>query len=402
MVSKLLGLSLMAQLIPLFSILYLAKIVSVEDIGSFSFFFSISSIFSTFLSLKLENSFVLIKKPEERISMLNGILVISVIITLICYLFLFVVHFSNVYIPKLGSLIFLIPIYAFISNTFIVFNEIVLSRANLTQFGKNKILFSFTSNSIMIIFVHLHIKNGLIYGSFFGMLLALFIIGSKVFRIKYFIDYLFNMRCNMLLIFDYINFVKFYLPGQFINTLAGHLPSLIITNLYGVKFNGYYAMCERILGSGYTLFSGVLRDFYKGQLSSVLLKIDSQRIFNDVLKVSALVSISSIVLYFSFSKYLVNMFLGADWFDMLFFSDRLVFVYALSLITTPIAFIMVYSNKQKIDLYWQLSQLFIISIISGFSIAYLDIYEFLIAYVIVKLLSYVLQFYLSVNYQKSL
>ena len=90
-ISRLLGLSFISQLIPLITILYLSKKVSVAEIGYFSFFYSCSSIFSIFFSLKLENSLTQIKRVSRQVLMLQGITFFSILALLFFYFILYVV-----------------------------------------------------------------------------------------------------------------------------------------------------------------------------------------------------------------------------------------------------------------------------------------------------------------------
>lgn len=190
-------------------------------------------------------------------------------------------------------------------------------------------------------------------GAIFGMLLAqqrlslvrANMIGETAFSM---LDFLYRQR----------RFPMLALPADLVNTVAAQLPLVIVANRFGADIAGLLALTLRIVGAPIGLLgASVLDVFRRRSASSYALRGECQKEYIETLRILAIGSgLVVIVLLLTAEQAFVLAF-GEIWRKSGTFATWLMPMFALRFVASPLSYMFYVTNKQHLDLIWQIALL---------------------------------------------
>lgn len=366
------GGSSVSQLIPILLSFFLTRIYTPEDFGILSNFTSIMGFLVVFMLLKFDMAIVLPKK--------DGIAANLVVLCFVIGLFFFVIftilfYFFKTPIYNLFNInsnqkfLLYIPFAALIFSFFTIINEWFVRREFFSSLILNKIV-----NNSMITFVSAGIpyimsRNlGLIKGQIIGQMIAVVFGAYVIFKRDASYFKFVDLRIIKKLFFKYLNFAKFNIPGQFLNTLTGQITILYLTSQFGLKVVGLYALTDRIMGVPLSFIGNAIRDVFK-QKAAIDYRNNGEckEVYMKTTFFLFLIVIIPMILISLFAPILFELLFGKKWMLSGVYAQILFGAYLLSFITMPTGWLFVIAERQKLDLIWQVIFLAIIIISLLFS-----------------------------------
>ena len=263
-IAKLLSANVVAQMIGLIVYPILSRIYAPEDFGLMNLFLSISGILVILSTAEYYNAIVLPKKDTEGIWVVylcTCILLLVVGITGIS------VFFSNEIAllfntPALANYYWLLPISILITGGWNILNYWYIRHTQYSSISKYQLSQSTLSAVAKIGFGHAGIlQGGLIYSMVIAPMLSLIIRLTELYRSGITNQLLHPSWNNIKTIAQrYKKFPLFSLPRSFVNMLAGHLPVLLLTPLFGSEYIGWWSMALLL---GFTPISMITRSIYQ-------------------------------------------------------------------------------------------------------------------------------------------
>jgi O-antigen/teichoic acid export membrane protein len=199
----------------------------------------------------------------------------------------------------------------------------------------------------------------------------------------------------------HINFSKFIIPAQFINTIAGQAPIFILTSQFGLTEAGLLAFTNRILGVPMNFIGNAFRDVFKQRAALDYKKngncID---IYKKVTFTLLGISIIPFVILFITAPFLFSFFFGEEWYQAGVYARVLCVMYFISFVSMPTGWIFVIAEKQKLDFLWQIIFLIftIVPLIIGVILK--DVFMTIVFLGIGRSISYTIQLFMTYRLAK--
>lgn len=275
--AKLLSANVVAQVIGLIVYPILTRIYSPEDFGLLNLFLSISGVLVILSTAEYYNAIVLPKKDKEGV---------EVFYLCVCIL-LFVVGFTTLSVlfsdeiarlfntPALANYYWLMPILVLVLGGWNILNYWYVRCARYSSISRYQLFQSTFSAVTKIGFGHFGIlQGGMIYSIVIAPTIALIISLLTLFRQKV-------MSCWTRPSWNDIKFVAnryhkfplYSLPRSFVNMVAGQLPVLLLTPLFGAQYVGWWSMALLL---GFMPISMITKSIYQ-----VLYQYTTDRVNNN-------------------------------------------------------------------------------------------------------------------------
>ena len=262
--AKLFSANVVAQVIGLVVYPILTRMYAPEDFGLMNLFLSISGIVVIVSTAEYYNAIVLPKKESEGVwvaYLCTCILLLVVGVTSISVFFADeIAQAFNT--PALAKYYWLLPISILINGGWNILNYWHIRHTQYSSISKYQLSQSTFSAVAKIGFGHAGmVQGGLIYSMVIAPLLSLVIrivalyrsgIKSQLLRPAW--------REISAMAQRYKKFPLFSLPRSFVNMVAGQLPVLLLTPLFGAEYIGWWSMALLL---GFTPINMITRSIYQ-------------------------------------------------------------------------------------------------------------------------------------------
>jgi O-antigen/teichoic acid export membrane protein len=281
-VSKLLTGTIIGQLISVLIAPLLTRLYSSDDFGILAVYFSVASILSVAITLRLEMAVVL---PESKDEALN-LVILGILTSLVLSVILFVIFLPLRYKitgliehPELGFYLFLVPLSTFFYGSYQVlsywfsrekvFSSLAISKivkeifAAITQLGMGLVFYTGALGLIL----------GQIAGNTGGFL---FLLKKTFFYIK---DRFHpGVIKDLKTVFKKYKTIPLYSSwASLINAVSQNIPAILLAFLYTPAVAGFYAIATRVLTAPSMLIGNSVRQVYYQRASEMYNK--GQNIF---------------------------------------------------------------------------------------------------------------------------
>ncbi|WP_310403216.1 lipopolysaccharide biosynthesis protein [Chryseobacterium vietnamense] len=368
------GGSFFAQLIPILFSFLLTRIYTPEDFGVFSNFSAVLSFLLVFMMLKYEMAVILPKKDSVAANLIVLCLGIGVFFfalsSVIIYLFDKFIYLAFNFESRNNFLVY-IPLAGLLFSSFNLLNEWFVRKKYFQNLIKNKIINNSSIAGISALLPQVNILSlGLIKGQIFGQVLSVvsgFYIVLKKDKASF---KNIDKRVMKKLFFKYINFAKFNIPGQLINTLSVQIVIFYLTSQFGFKVVGFYALTDRFLGVPLSFIGNAVKDVFKQKAAEDYRNNgECSGIYKKTTLLLIACALPPFIILFIFAPDLFAFFFGSQWKDSGIFAQILCVMYLLSFITMPTGWLFVIAEKQKFDFLWQM--LFLIFTVASLGLGYI-------------------------------
>ena len=192
------------------------------------------------------------------------------------------------------------------------------------------------------------------------------------------------------------NFPLFSLPADAINTAAGQLPLLLIASKFGPTMAGFYALTTRVMGAPIGLLGSAALDVFK-RLAATSYKTrgECKEEYLKTFKILLVATLITSVLFFFLVEPIFLVAFGESWIMSGKIAIWLIPLFALRFVASPLSYMVYISEKQYVDLLWQICLLCItvstINYASDFGMA-IKLYSFGYAFL------YLIYIWMSYNF----
>lgn len=313
--SKLLSANVVAQVIGLVVYPILTRMYAPEDFGLLNLFLSISGVLVIFSTAEYYNAIVL---PKDRKEGLNVVYVCISVLLFVVLLTLFSVIFAADIArlfdaPALTKYYWMMPILVFVSGGWNIVNYWYIRSNHYNCITYYQLSQSVLSASGKLGFGYAGLlSGGMIYSVVFAPCLALLMTAWKslisLFKRKY------NSREIWATAKKYRNFPLYSLPRSFVNMLAGQLPVLLLTPLFGSQYVGWWSMALLL---GFMPISMVSKSIYQVLYQYTTERVNSHLLIGSFFRrftlIVLMVGIPLFGVLYWFMPDLTLLFLGEGW-----------------------------------------------------------------------------------------
>lgn len=359
-----------AQLIALFSVPYIARLVGPDIFGEYSFYNSLAIVLCVFATCKLEFAVYIISWR------LYPYLKAFVSLMLPCTAFFLglSVFFAT---DNTGILIYLsVSLLIFGASQFEFTIQDNVKKGKFTTNAYMRVcravlvpflftlLFSFYGNSVELIILSFAASN-IIAASFMTKNRNKSVVSLKR-VLNYAVVYELIKSCKKVLVF--------LVPGHFLNRYSATC-LILIAGVFGTEAAdiAQFALAEKLLIAPAGIITTALSDVLKREM--LIKPINGLDSFYNFLYVSLPIAfVSSLAIYY-FGSYFVVLFMGEEWSQLINFLIAMLPYYVSLVVFSPITHAYTVLNKQNIDFYWQVFHALVLTISVYIGLAY----EFIVA-----------------------
>ena len=332
----------LAQVIPFLLSPIISRLYTPDSFGKYSLFMSISGILAILATGKYEMAIILPKYDKYAFHLV----LLSSILTLSFSLIILIILFPLKFIFKFENLYFIIPFVVFAIGLNYVFDRFNNRIKNYKLMSIQRLIKSIVESLVSISFA-IFLKNslGLIWGFAIGYVcsnLLMIFINYKNFK---------NLKYSKVILKTvskkYINFPKYTLPHNLLNTLSSQIPIYLIPFFFTSNELGFYSFGLRMVQTPLSLISQSFFNVIGQKFAEEHANGKSLLpLFKSTLKKLSLLAIATIP-FFIFAPEIFGFVFGDKWIEagkyIRILSPWIILVFILS----PLANIPVIFNRQK-------------------------------------------------------
>ena len=351
--SKLLSANVVAQVIGLVVYPILTRMYAPEDFGLLNLFLSISGVLTILATAEYYNAIVLPKKESESISVVHVcvcllLLMVGLIGITVCFSHEIATIFKS---PKLADYYWMMPILVFVLGGWNILNYWYIRCARYDSVSAYQLSQSILSAGGKLGFGYAgQLSGGMIYSTVLAPALSLLL---SLLRSRKIIANLatFSWTKTIETARKYRNLPFYSLPRSFINMLAGQLPVLLLTPVFGSKYVGWWSMALLL---GFIPISVITRSVYQ-----IMYQYTTERVNNNLPIYTYFQRFTLLVLvigipFFGILCYLmpdlILLFLGEGWDETGLYLRWMLPWLLCSLLTSSTGFLADIFFKQKLGL----------------------------------------------------
>lgn len=352
----------LAQAIPIAISPILTRLYAPEDFGIFAMFMAVSSIASVLVTGRYELAIMLPKSDRDAFHIV--VLAVGLSFLISAMLLLLVVVFNSqmtslLGTPEISNWLYWGPVSTLLMGIYTSMNYWSNRKSQYRRLAISRVVQT-TSSSIPQLAAGF-VKSGplgLVGGQVVGQLLAASVMASLIYRedktrIK-------KIHLNRLLVLakKYINYPKFMIAGQLMNTISSSFPLFLLSILFSPAIAGFYSLSQRVLIAPIALIGGAVGDVYRSDASRIY-RENGNCLFIYKKTFMKLFLISGMLLFpvFLFGKEIFAFVFGESWREAGEIASIVSIMVFFQAISSPLSETVLFANLQKIDLLWQFSRL---------------------------------------------
>jgi O-antigen/teichoic acid export membrane protein len=390
--------TVLAQLIPIISQVFLRRMYSPEEFGAYSIICSLIGISVLFFTLRYDLAIV---NPKSHVKALNIFALIFFIATIFLVLsFTSILCFKEIIIEwldfpeKFTFWLYLLPFIIYLMAIYKALEYWLIRMKKFKIISFNKLVRRGAESFIQLILGVLNVPTGLILGNFSGNIFNLFIGLAHIKKTSVNIRLITKERI-LSLIKDYKEYPLYSFIPSLLNTVALLLPILFVNKLFGLENTAQLDLTSTVLAVPSVFLAIAVSQVYLQKFSEMIHQNKSLKIqfFNMFLSL-VIISFAILITIYFFGEEIFTLIFGNKWTLAGSFSEILIYKYALVFLVSPLSCLLIALKKIKIISIWQI--LYFISIIQLYYFDTNTMKEFLNLYVKIDVLAYLAYFILIV------
>lgn len=338
-----------AQGIPILASIFLARLYSPSEIGTFTFLLSIINLLTILSTCRYEQAIVLPKEEIQGVYVFYLTLFINISVSFFLSIFLFffnkdIINFFD--IEEVSHYLYYIPILVFFNGLYLSYSYWNNRNKDYSIIAYGKIL----KNSGMVVsqlLLSIYSAGGLILGKMIGDIISLF---QFIYKSKHFDKITLNELVKGIKssFSKYIDFFKYTMPNAFLNYSSNNLPIFLFPRFFSMSETGYYSWSVRIIQTPMSIITKSIQQVFFQKVNYAFNhKINILPIVNNTYKKLFLIGIVPYTLIFIFAPVLFSFIFGSQWQIAGEFTRYLVPWFFLMFLNSPITSIVLVLNKQK-------------------------------------------------------
>ena len=344
-----------AQAIPIAISPILTRIYTPEDFGLFALFLAITNIIGSVANGRYELAIMLPEKEEDAINTAALGFIISSILSLL--ILILVILFNNFFVnlignEEIGFWLYFVPITVFLLGLWNVLSYYNNRKKNYKDLRNAHIIRSIVlaSTHLIIGFVKSGV-TGLISGEILSKLSANSRLLKNILKDKLLISKI-TKRKMINMAKRYKNFPMISLPSSFTTELYANLFSVLLSSLYNVALLGHYYMAQRVLGLPSALLGvSIGQVFFQSAVKEKEKTGQARVIFKSTVKKLFLIALPFFLTSFFIVEDLFAFVFGENWRIAGTYSQILIPIFFVRLLSTPVSMINTVFERQIYGLY---------------------------------------------------
>ena len=316
--AKLLSASVVAQVLGLLVYPVISRLYSPDDFGLLNLFLSISNVLVILANAEYHYAIVLPKddKHARAIAHVDILLLLSVV-ALTAVSVVFSTPIARVFkSPDLARYYWMLPVLVLVSGLWNIMNYWYIRREAYSRISGYQISQSVVSAGAKISFGFGGIlRGGLIYSTVGAATISLIL--SMLLAWKKHVRSLFSGIDKALckeVARTYKNFPTYSMPRSFVNMLAGQLPVLLLTPVFGGHEVGLWSMALLL---GFTPICVITRAMHQSLYQTITVRVNNREHIGSIFRRFSIlifaVTIPTFTILFIFLPQLTQWLLGAEW-----------------------------------------------------------------------------------------
>lgn len=384
--------TVLAQLISIMLQPLLRRLFSAEAFGTYSVYLSMVGILAVVSTFRYDDAIVLPSKDKDSANLLALSVIFNLLICLIALIIIIlfgrtILTFINLPSGFPLAVLYLIPLGAFLINTYQSFNYWLIRKKKYNQVSVNKLIRRVSEGVAQVLFALGRNPKGLIYSDIIGQFVNA---SAVVFQsLRNDLDRkLLSINKIRYVFKKYSDFPKYNLLPAFMSTCSFLLPAILINKYYSAENAGYFDMAKLVLSIPLALIATAI--------SNVLLQRIAESFNNKISLLDDLKPLASIVLLICLAEFFVIFIFGKGLFRIAFgpvyeisgeISRIVVWSFALNFFVSSFSCLFISMRRIKLYSIWQF--FYFLAIISLSLFRDLQFFDFLRVYVVVEVICYI-------------
>ncbi|MGX1173804.1 oligosaccharide flippase family protein [Pseudomonas sp. R151218B TE3479] len=349
-----------AQLITIGVTLLLVRLYSPAEMGDFSAWLSFATIFAVMVTGRYELAIFATKAENDFHAVIKLVLLLTLSITIL------VAGGLALAAPFMDALPAVVGDYWLalaIVSLGLGANKLVLSLLTFQQ-SFNRLGGARISLAACIAVAQVSAAyllggvSGLIYGQLFGVIVATALAAIWVGKPLIVACAATPWRAVRQSAVKYINFPKFSLPADLINTVASQIPIVLLAAKFGGESAGWFALTLKIMGAPISLLAASVLDVFKEQAARDYRETGSCRgIFIKTFKLLAVLALPPFVAFWFVGEWAFGFIFGDAWAESGRYAVLMVPLFYMRFVVSPLSYTIYIAQRQNLDLVWQLTLL---------------------------------------------
>lgn len=394
----------LAQAIPIAITPILTRLYTPEEFGLFAVYMAICSILAVLVTGRYELAIIVPQEDEDAINIMALSIALSFIISAIL---LIVISIAGEQISVLlgnesiSNWLYLVPFTTLVMGCFQNLSYWANRKSHYKKMAVSRVSQTASTSTVQLGTGYLKIGSiGLILGQLIGQLVSVIYLARFIFTKEKKQILKVNKRKIFEVADKYKNFPKYLIAAHGFNTGSSQAPVILLSSLFTTAISGFYMITERVLNAPISLVANAIGDVFRQEASSKYAQTGQCRIiYLQTLKKLALLSFIPFAILFIFSEQIFGLLFGKEWVEAGIIAKILMPVFFLRFLSSPLSYMFLIAEVQRVDLYWQIAlfALVIISFLIGnyFSSVYLTLYLFSFSYCLMFLLNLYLSYLLA-------
>ncbi|WP_339197580.1 oligosaccharide flippase family protein [Solibacillus sp. FSL R5-0449] len=348
--------TMLAQIIPLFTLPIITRLFGPEEIGIYSLYLTVVSIGVIFTTMRFEMAIPLVSHKKIK-QVLKNIIYIN-FIAAILFAFFLTIFLNNInlfshYNP------YSIGILAFISvnsvGIYQVFYQYGIKNTEFKVVSTNKVT-NQINIAIFSLIIGYFLNSYLIWAVVIAQILCII---TLKFRLKLdFVDTVFSFKQLKETIIEYRKFPLLQLPIQLLSTLSSNSILLATSFLFTSQELGFYSLTERILRSPISILGSGSADLFKNMATKEMeYKGNCAKSYKKILVFNFITGIPIFVVLYFIIDLVIYYFFGEIWMESARYSKILIPSLFAMYIVYPVNYLFILYDYQNIEFYIQAVQL---------------------------------------------
>jgi O-antigen/teichoic acid export membrane protein len=352
----------LAQAIPIAISPILTRLYTPEDFGIFAMFMAIASIASVLVTARYELAIMLPKSDRDAFHIVALSVGLSCLISGL--LLLLVVVFNSqittlLGTPEISNWLYWGPVSTVLMGIYTSLNYWSNRKSNYRRLAISRVVQNASSSLPQLAAGFMKSGPlGLVGGQLAGQLLATSVMASLIYRDDKIYTKKIHLNRLLVLAKKYMNYPKFMIAGQLMNTISGSLPLFLLSTLFSPAIAGFYSLSQRVLIAPSVLIGSAIGDVYLSDASRIYrVNGNCLLIYKKTFLRLCLVSVVFVLPVFLFGNEIFAYIFGENWREAGEIASILAIMVLFQTISSPLSQTVLFANLQKIDLIWQFLRL---------------------------------------------
>ncbi|BBH47478.1 lipopolysaccharide biosynthesis protein [Pseudomonas sp. KU43P] len=349
-----------AQLITIGVTFLLVRLYSPAEMGAFSVWLSFATIFSVVVTGRYELAIFSTAEPAEFHAVLK--LVLQLILLISTLVAVFAVLAGRVWsiVPEVvGSYWFALALVSLGLGA----NKLVVSLLTYQQ-SFNRLGIARISLAACIAIAQVSAAyfaggvSGLVYGQLIGVVAATALAAIWVGKPLIVACAATPWSSVRQVAKQYINFPRFSLPADLINTVASQIPVVLLAAKFGGETAGWFALTLKMMGAPISLLAASVLDVFKEQAARDYRETGSCRaIFIKTFKLLAVLALPPFIAFWFVGEWAFGFIFGDAWAESGRYAVLMIPLFYMRFVVSPLSYTIYIAQRQNLDLIWQVALL---------------------------------------------